>query len=105
MYIAFSPKLRRQLEAGQGNKSFVSYPPFLVLSALLLLSALGLGVIKFLHALQVSDQKDGAGIVLSLDSKNEELLEVARKTLVQMLPSDLVTSEDRDAVAKKINLA
>jgi hypothetical protein len=45
----------------------------------------------------VSGQEDGAGIVLSLESKDVGNLEKARLQLLSSLPHGMVTSEERDA--------
>ena len=47
--------------------------------------------------LQVSGQTDGAGVVLSLESKDSALLQQARGQLLGQLPPGCLVSEERDS--------
>lgn len=47
--------------------------------------------------LQVTNQSDGAGVVLSLESKDWVTLNVARDKLLERIPDLVVVSEERDS--------
>ena len=47
--------------------------------------------------MQVSNQVDGAELVLSLESKQEAKLEQARQLLLRKLPSATLVAEQRDS--------
>lgn len=51
-----------------------------------------------LHSLQVSEEADGARILLSLEGKDMEQLGVAAGHLRRMLPSGCVVAEEQDPV-------
>ena len=56
--------------------------------------------------MQVSRQRDGARIVLSLESKDEECLEAARALLLASLPgAATVTSEEKDSASLSRSLS
>jgi hypothetical protein len=50
----------------------------------------------FISWAQVSDQSDGAGVVLSLESKDSFVLQAAHDKLKSLLPSGCVISEEVD---------
>ena len=45
----------------------------------------------------VTDQSDGAGVVLSLESRSCELLARARRLLLERLPEGVLLTEQRDS--------
>ena len=46
--------------------------------------------------MQVSNQSDGAGIILALESKDLILLTQAKRDLLEQLPHGCLVSEERD---------